>query len=489
MDIVSKMNGSQLQATEFNQIPDECENLIASGGLIPSDAVLTQMADAVAQISADGRFFATSGSADAIILSQQGQRKAIKSLTNGVNGMFRAIHDNTGAVTVNLCNLGAKSVFKDSSALIAGDIKSGNYYNFIYDATNDRFEIAEYLNKSVSTEVKDFGYKQNDFIQAYNKTSLVIKAGTEIKLNVSGEEEARVFNTNEDTTFVLSEILDTGSVQAGKDYCIYLVAGIGKSVDVKASLNTTFPQGYTADNSRKIGGCHTLCVSVTSSNAPVLVDNNIWSAHPAIGFSAGDIIPNSVWCLAHRPISDPSGMVYVDKINMWVDIYLQSGTGTGTASVYGATVTSTRTQIQHQWDMQLVNKKLATDNDFMMFAEGSNQKTAIAGAKEPNPKIAGGHLDTAGKRMISGYFIEECCGYLWQWLDEIAPVGGSGFASYRDEGTRGQSYGMPYCLGAGGDWGYSSSCGSRSRSANGTRSVAGADVGARGVSRPLILDR
>ena len=489
MDIVSKMNGSQLQATEFNQIPDELENVIASGSLIPDDKVLTQMADAIAQITADGRCFLASGSGDAIILSQQNPRKPVKALINGINGIFKATNDNTSTVTINLCNLGAKSVFKDSASLIAGDIKAGYYYHFIYDALNDRFEIADYINKSVASDVKDFGYAQNDFIQAYNKSTIVIKKDTEITLNVTGEEEARKFKINEDTTYVLSEILDTGSVAGGKNYYIYLVAGTGKSVSVKASLNSTYPDGYSSDNSRKIGGLHTLCVSVTSSNAPVLVDNNIWTSHPAIGFNAGDIIPNSVWCLAHRPISDPSGMVYVDKINMWVDIYLQSGTGTGTASVYGATVTSRRTQIQHQWDMQLVNKKLATDNDFMMFAEGSNQKTAIAGAKEPNPKIAGGHLDTAGKRMISGYFIEECCGYLWQWLDEIAPVGGSRFDSYGDEGTRGQSYGMPYCLKAGGAWDNSSSCGSRSRFANNTRSAATALSGARGVSRPLILDR
>ena len=489
MNIVSKQTGAQLEAEEFNQIPDELENLIGSAGIVPSEVNLTQVSEAVAQVVADGRFFSTTGTADAIILSNIQPRKAVKKLTNGLNGMFKAIYDNTAEVTLNLCGLGSKNVYKDSASLIAGDIKEGVYYNFIYDELNDRFEIAEFLNKSISSNVSDFAYKQKDFIQAYNKSTITIKAGTEILLNVVGEEEARSFKTNEDTNYALSEILDTGSVEAGKDYCIYLCAGEGRSVIVKASANATYPEGYSADNSRKIGGLHTLCVSVTTSNAPVLVDTNIWTSHPAIGYNAGDIIPNSVWCLAHRPISDPSGMVYVDKIDMWVDIYLQSGTGLSTASVFGATVTDTRTPIQHQWDMQLINKKLATDNDFMIFAEGSNQKTAINGAQAPNPKTAGGHLDTANKRMISGYFIEECCGYLWQWLDEIAPVGGGGFSSYGDEGTRGQSYGMPYVLEAGGAWDVSSSCGSRSRAAAGTRLRAYAYHGARGVSRPLILNR
>ena len=181
---------------------------------------------------------------------------------------------------------------------------------------------------------------------------------------------------------------------------------------------------------------------------------------------------------------NPAGMVYVDLLDLWVDIYLQSGTGTSTASAYGATMTNSRTPIQHQWDLQLVGKRPARDVEFMIFAEGSNQKTAVAGSAQPNPFTAGGHLDTAGKRMISGYFVEECCGLIWQWLDEIAPVGGSGWNSYGDEGTRGQSYGMPYVLIAGGYWVDSANCGSRSRFAHYTRSLVYANYGCRGVSLP-----
>ena len=489
MNIVTKTTGTQLSASEFNQIPDELENLISSGSIIPSDATMTQVADAVAQIASDGRYFSVSGTANAITLSAVAPRRSIKSLTNGLSGMFKANSDNTDAVTINLCDLGAKPAYKNNSALVAGDIEAGKYYHFIYDLANERFEIADFINTVDDLGALDFEYPQKDFIQADGKSAIKILAKTKIQLQVSGEDEPRLYQTNVDTSYTLSEILDTGSVQAGKDYYIYLVAGDGETVNVVASLNSTYPQGFSASNSRKIGGLHTLCVSVTTSNCPALVDTNIWSVHPARGFSAGDIIPNSVWCLAHRPISDPSGMVYVDKIDKWVDIYLYSGTLTGSASVYGATITVNRIYIMMQWDMHLVNKELPSDRDFMVFAEGSNQCTAIKGSAQPNPNTAGGHLDTAGKRMISGYFVEECCGRVWQILDEFGPTGGSSFASYGDGDARGKSYGMPYQLGAGGDWYYSSSCGSRSRLASGTRSYAYASHGCRGVSRPLILNR
>ena len=43
MDIVSKINGNTLSATEFNQIPTELEALITSSGQTVSDAILNQI--------------------------------------------------------------------------------------------------------------------------------------------------------------------------------------------------------------------------------------------------------------------------------------------------------------------------------------------------------------------------------------------------------------------------------------------------------------
>lgn len=317
------------------------------------------------------------------------------------------------------------------------------------------------------------------------KKNILIKGGTLINC-LFGTEYTKYY-TATDIDINVETLLDTGaSLQNGKDYSLFVVTN-GTSLSLKVSLNNNYPNGYSSINSYKIGGFHTLCASVTSGNAPTLVDTSIWSTHPAIGYSAGDIIPNSIWCLTHRPITNIGGMVYVELLDKWVMIYKQSGTGINTSSTYAATITDTRTQIQHQWDMALIKCKLPTDNDFLVYAEGSNQKTAIAGAADP--VTTGGHLDSAGKRMISGYFVEDCCGCQWEWLDEIAPVGGSAWASYGDETTRGQTYGMPYSLLAGGRWDDSSNCGSQSRNASSGRSTANAAICGRGVSAPLRFNR
>lgn len=364
---------------------------------------------------------------------------------------------------------------------------------YVIDQANEKFYLPKLDNpltdivKSKINYLKLNCYREPFITAGRTHTTFYIKGDTYLKFKMNGYN--RVFYNEHDVEYSAISKLDTGTaLQNGKQYYIYLVeTGVVNQFDIRVSLNASYPSGYNANNSYCIGGFHTLCVAVTSSNAPALPAGSLWDSHPAIGYSAGDIIPNSIWCETHRPMCNPAGMVYIDLLDLWVDIYLQSGTGTSTRSAYGATITNSRTPIQHLWDMQLVGKRLAQDAEFMIFAEGSNQKTAVQGAAQPNPFTAGGHLDTAGKRMISGYFVEECCGLIWQWLDEVSPHGGSGWVAYGDENTRGASYGMPYILLAGGHWSDSSNCGSRSRASDGTRSAVIAYRGARGVSLPKFV--
>ena len=322
---------------------------------------------------------------------------------------------------------------------------------------------------------RDFEYEDPKFITA-DKDNITILAGTNIKLK-SGD----YYSAASDTSYSFAAVLDTGSVSNGKDYYFYL----NNSGELIASLNETAPTGYTSDDVVQIGGAHTLCVSVTSSNAPALPSNSFWSTHPAIGYSAGDIIPNSVWTVAFRSLAKTGnkGQVLIDHYGIekfWVDIYLQSGTGSATASSYAGTITNSRQPINHQFDMDLVGKKLPTDNQFMIFAEGSNQNTNIAGGAIPSSKLTGGYTDTAGKRMISGFFVECCCGYLWQWGEELGFNGQTNWTAY-DTTNRGQSYGMPYVLRFGGAYASGAYCGSWARDCSGSRTSVSTYIGARGV--------
>jgi len=271
-----------------------------------------------------------------------------------------------------------------------------------------------------------------------------------------------------------SQAYAVAATRAGKD--VYLYATADKLI---LSANATVPSGYTAGTSRKIGGFHCLCLSVGAI-----------SGHPLTGFLTGDILPATIWDLLHRPTCDPAGMFYSDRADLWVDIYLQSGTGAATASANGATITDTRVWMDHVDDLAAVGKRLLLDAEFQIIAEGSNQKTNIAGSVDQ--VTTGGHVDTAGRRMISNFGAEDCCGAMNQWLldqsyqNESSTYNGA-FGSYALPGNKGSLYRQGSIgdvkLVAGGHWASGAACGSRSRYANNSRWTASSAFAARGCAQ------
>lgn len=350
------------------------------------------------------------------------------------------------------------------------------------------------------------------------RRSLKIAAGTFIRVDT--ESERKWLCATSDMIFDVSD--DIFESDNGKDFGVYLVnEGNDSELKMKAvKIGESAPK-----NSRKIGRFHTLCADVgTINNAKVPVDmsttltNNDYYlcmpyrkeedpdfydfynkkiqsvmssathystlnvTHPLSDFVAGDILPESIWCLSFKPDTlFEDAMCYNKYVHKANDVYLMSGNGLSTRSAYGATHAVNRIYYNMQEDLRLVGKIPLTDKEFNAAAIGSNEKTAISGAKDWT--TVGGHVDTANRRMISFIGLEECCGYLWQILDEVSPSGGSGFSTTDGRGEFGQEYGTPYILVAGADWNNGASCGSRSRDSNRSRALSAVDRGARGSGR------
>lgn len=192
-----------------------------------------------------------------------------------------------------------------------------------------------------------------------------------------------------------------------------------------------------------IGGFHTLCADVGDIQD-----------HPLSGYKAGDPLPTSLWNLHHRAkCGNNAGMVYDQTRDLWIDIYLFA---------------DLKRNIRHETLEKLAleaKKRLPTHEEFSSLAEGSNDQTNIKGSKyDP---IAGGHVDTLGRRMISNIGCEDCAGLLWQWLSSVDPAD------------------PEYTLLAGGSWAYAASCGSRCRAASHSRWYTYSFCGARFVAEPL----
>jgi len=269
--------------------------------------------------------------------------------------------------------------------------------------------------------------------------------------------------------------------RAGKDFYVYACNNSG-SLTLLVSANSAYPTGYTATTSRKIGGFHCLCAAV-----------GVISGHTLSGYLAGDILPASVWDLKHRPVSAPEGMVYVAGIGKWADIYLASVADGKLVSVFGGTCADGASSPLFDWYdftewFGRIGKVLPGQGEFMAAATGSNEGTNIAGSADPG--TTGGHVDTAGRRMISNVGCEDCNGVLWQWLIE---AGGpyDTTTAYIDQYTartsqRGQGYYVPNRGLAGGDWGDGSYCGSRSSNCSNGPLTLHAYVSARGVADAII---
>jgi len=251
----------------------------------------------------------------------------------------------------------------------------------------------------------------------------------------------------------------SGSSRAGKDFYIYACNSDSPTPTILFSNNSSAPSGYTSANSRKVGGFHCLCAAVGTI-----------SGHALTGYAAGDILPASVWDLKWKPRSAPEGMVYSAAANIWVDIYLMSGTGVNTRSVNGGTISDNRNWMDFVDDAGAVGKRLLRDREFQLIAAGCNEGTNITGSADPT--TTGGHTDTAGRRMISNIGCEDVAGVMWQWLDEQSYqyADTSTFGWVDQTGGKGQlelqGATADVKLLAGGHWDRGTICGSRSRLAH-----------------------
>ena len=335
-------------------------------------------------------------------------------------------------------------------------------------------QLMDFGNYQVACIKDKSNYFSRDSLFTSNKTSIVIPKN--MRININGEAYISTRNVTLNTSTL-------GENLAGKDVYIYALAGSGTEPDFVLSLNSTVPTGYTAENSRKIGGFHCLCKDV-----------GVIEGHTLSGYVAGDILPATRWDLEHRPKGNPEGFAYEELTDCWIAIYLPSWDGTKLVSVYNGVIadkTSTKKWHGEAFYEQFAKQgmRLVWRHEFQMGAKGSNEQTNIQGSSDPN--TTGGHVDTAGRRMISNIGLEDCCGVLWQFAMDLGFAGGPGWTnstynSSVDDRSYGQTYGTLYRLLLGSAWKYGASCGSRSAHCIVSSAFVDVDVSSRGASEPRI---
>ena len=331
--------------------------------------------------------------------------------------------------------------------------------DIIEDADEDFFGAPYGKNLIFAPLEEDFFTRPSLFTSA--QTTITVPKGTAFVVN------GRFYETTSDTEISLNSFV-TAANRAGKDCYLYAVENSDPDSTEPVfvvSLNSTYPTGYDADTSRKLGGFHCLCVA-----AGTLATYSGCQAHPISGFAAGDVLPASIWDLWHRPIANPEGMLFDPNDNVWVDIYLPSVSGGKLVSVYGGTIADGASSPAFHWYkfatwFSKVGKRMPTQPEFMSLAVGSNVQTNIYGSADPG--TTGGHKDTNNRRMISYLGVEDCCGVMWQWGFEAGgPNSGASWANAYDSNDdatmRGSHYNAPNADYCGAWWGVGTLAGPRS---------------------------
>ena len=301
-----------------------------------------------------------------------------------------------------------------------------------------------------------------------NNVGYVLSAQTTLDLNTAGS-----WDTTSGTDYT------TAAKRAGKDFYIYACTpSSGTIPDIKISVNSTTPTGYSATTSRKIGGFHCLCLSVGTI-----------SGHTLTGYLTGDILPLTVWDLNWCSSSIQEGFLR-SADGKWKGIYLPSVSNGQLVSVFGGTIADGVSATAFHWYkfaewFRRIGQRMLFQDEFFTLSMGSNQGTNITGSADPN--TTGGHTDTAGRRMISNEGAEDCCGVMWQWGMDSLSGGSDAWANAydgNDTGVGGQHYRPANRVILGGGWGDGVLCGSRGSSGVYGPLALDSDCGSRGCAEP-----
>lgn len=250
---------------------------------------------------------------------------------------------------------------------------------------------------------------------AFHVSGGSLRTACDIKVSVDGKL----------LTFAANETISTPTLLVGVDYAIYATAD-----GLVVSNNFTVPDGYTAENSRRIGGFH--------------YGNNEFKDY-------------SFYDLHFRPAcKDPRGMVIdISGSRFWNDIYLLNSTpdALGT-SAYNAQIADGNSpcKIPAVWGgdgtaqypnltqyiaaevLAAYGKRLPSHDEFEILALGSTPGYAV-GADPVTTKFDVNARSKNGSEQVSGH--------LWQWGKDIWDRG-NGINNYawaaEDTNGKGQVY-------------------------------------------------
>lgn len=208
-DLTGKITGSSLTASEWNQLPQEVQNIIVATAQTLTNSDLNQLGKAAATIAATGDFYSSSGPADAYVLSVIGALQAPPFYFNGMRVRFIPNAANTGGgVTVNVAGLGIRTVVREDAAGFSSDteFQVGVMVELRYDSGAGDFKLLR---------IPNAGTADNEFGLTRVATQTDVDNGTEPFDYVT--PATLNSKTATETRRGVAELATNAEVQAGSD--------------------------------------------------------------------------------------------------------------------------------------------------------------------------------------------------------------------------------------------------------------------------------
>ena len=288
---------------------------------------------------------------------------------------------------------------------------------FVDDVTKtDRRAL---LNVNKLATISDIVAPTSQYLYASGANEITVIEGCVIAVGGAG-----IFKTG--NTVLNASNLDIGAAFAvGSDYYVYICDSRQDAQDEQyiISLNSTYPSGWNASNSRKIGGFHYgRCRKINDNMQPVNSSGAIFGTGWESAVSNG-ILPRSVWTLGHRPKCSPEGMVYLGG-GTWVDIYLNSDDGAqGLKSEYNcAPMTGTEGMNWYTFMERLMKsgKRMPDYSEFCAYAFGSPQGLDGANTNAWTATTNTGRGTTGSVvNAVSAVGCVDAVGRVWEWLNDL----------------------------------------------------------------------
>lgn len=142
-DLTGKSTGNFITATEWNELPQEIQNIITAFGEALTSGNLDQLGEAINMYAACSTFYTCTGAADdydaAVIAGVQGPT----AYKEGMIVRMRPSNNNTGAAVVNVNGLGDKTIVDEAGGALIADVLSTTRDAYMrYDITAGKFFLS-----------------------------------------------------------------------------------------------------------------------------------------------------------------------------------------------------------------------------------------------------------------------------------------------------------------------------------------------------------